>query len=351
MILTPHPSVDRARRRRLLGAPWLAVLLSGGGLLALAPERAVAQADTRVTVGANGDRISISSSGTTRAELLELLRTKYRIEVRPYLQPDEPVSIRVEDAPIDSVIALIMPRGSHYAIRLGGERDVSLPASSSEIKRGPRVRAPAGVGPKTEGRVVRAVGPRFKPAPERVVERPTQEGPRRKEIADANRTVPPGAGPKATRATPGSPDSTLRITFTIRTPDSVRVTGARLIDGVTPPSTLVRGPFVYVVRSATGAVLYFGTTIDPLAEHRYDDSTVSRHGIATAREGTFGISLPAASVPRLTGARFEFFDASDASLPPSLDREALDRILARSKPVGRLEGRAVIAAFRRGTPP
>jgi hypothetical protein len=344
MIPTPHQRAGSARH-------WLAMLLSAAGLLALLPGRAVTQPDTRITVGANGDRISISSSGTTRAQLLELLRTKYRIEVRPFLQPDEPVTIRVEDAPIDSVIALIMPRGSHYAIRVGGERDVVLAVNASETKTGPRVRPLPGTVPKTEGgRVVRPVGPRFKPAPERVVERPSQEGPRRKEIADPNRTVPPGAGPKATRVTPGSPDSTLRITFTIRAPDSVRVTGARLIDGVTPASTLVRGPFVYVVRSATGAVLYFGTTIDPLAEHRYDDSTVSRHAVAAGREGTFGISLPAASVPRLTGARFDFYDASDASLPPSLDREALDRILARSKAAGRVEGRAVIAALRRGTP-
>jgi len=335
-------------RRRRLGAPWLAGLLVGGGLLTLAPGPATGQTETRVTVEAGGDRISISSSGSTRAELLELLRTRYRIEIRPYLQPDERVSIRVENAPIDSAIALIMPRGSRYVIRLG-DRDVTHPASSYVDKRGPKARRPAGLGPKTESRIRRATGPRFKPDPERVVEQPSPSGRKLKTVADANRTVPPGLGPKVARAPASRPDSTLRITFIIRAPDSVRVTDARLIEGATPQSTIVRGPFVFVVRSSAGAVLYYGTLIDPLEEHSYEDSAIARHGVATAREGTFGISLPAASAQRLSGARLDFYDASTASLPATLTRDTLEGILARSKRVGRVDGRAVIAAFRKET--
>ena len=350
MIPTTHSTADFARPLGRLGAPWLAALLAAGGLFALAPEPAHGQAETRVALGANGDRISISSSGTTRAELLELLRTKYRIEVRPYLQPDEPVSIRVEDAPIDSAIALIMPRGSHYAIRLG-ERDVAHTASPSGNKRGPKVGRPVGLGPKTESRLIRARGPRFKPDPERVVEQAAPKGRKLKAVADPDRIVPPGLGPKVPRTPAGHPDSTLRITFIIRAPDSVRVTDARLIDGATPPSTIVRGPFVFVVRSSAGAVLYYGTLIDPLEAHSYDDSATARHGVAPAREGTFGISLPAATVQRLSGARLDFYDASAASLPTTLTRDTLERILARSKPAGRVDGRAVIAAFRKETRP
>jgi hypothetical protein len=337
-------------RRRRPGTPWFAALLAGGGLLALAPEPAPGQAETRVTVDPGGERISISSSGATRAELLELLRTRYHIEIRPYLQPDERVSIRVENVPIDSAIAVIMPRGSRYAIRLG-ERDVTHPASSNAEKRGPKARRPAGLGPKAESRLRRPIGPRFKPDPERVVGQTAPTGRKLKPVADADRIVPPGLGPKVPRTPAGRPDSTLRITFTIRAPDSVRVTGAQLIDGATPQSAIVRGPFVFVVRGSAGAVLYYGTLVDPLEEHSYEDTAVARHGVAPAREGTFGISLPAASVQRLAGARLDFYDASAASLPATLTRDALERILARSKPAGRVDGRAVIAAFRKETRP
>jgi hypothetical protein len=325
----------------------LAALVVGVALIALPSERPVAQADTRIVVSPNGDRISINSSGTTRAQLLELLRSKYHIEVRPYLEPDQRVTIRVNNAPIDSAIALIMPRGSHYAVRLG-ERDIATAASlNTSVKKGPRDRRPPGLTPKTKSRIIPPVGPRFKPDPKQV-EQPAPHG-RTLKPADVNRTVPPGVGPKVARAVRGSPDSTLRLTFIIRAPDSIRVTDARLIDGVTPTSTIVRGPFVFVLRSAAGAVLYYGTLIDPLEEHAYENPTPGQHAASRAREGTFGISLPAAMLRRLTGARLEFYDASAASLPANLDARTLERILARSKRAGRVDGREVLTALRRSS--
>lgn len=348
MISLARPIADIARRHTRLGAPWLAALLAGVVLIAFTPARAVAQPDTRISINASGDRVSISSSGTTRAELLELLRTKYHIEVRPYLQPDERVSVRVENAPIDSAIALIMPRGSHYAVRLG-ERDVARTLSPNASKKGLNERRPAGLGPKTDARILPPNGPRFKPDPEHVVEQPTPRGRNLKTVADVNRTVPLGLGPKIARATAGGPDSTLAISFTMRAPDSFRVTGAHLIDGLTPFSTIVRGPFVFVLRGSGGAVLYYGTLIDPLEEHSYENTSNGQHILARAREGTFGISIPAAIARQLAGARLEFYDASTASLPATLNIETLDRILARSKQIGRVDGQAVIAASREDT--
>ena len=347
MITNTRATPQSVTHRLLSCARSIGALLPLVGLLALSAG-ASAQPNTRVTVSPGGERISISSSGSTRGELLEVLRTKYHIEVRPYLEPDQRVSIRVENVPIDSAIALIMPRGSHYAVRFG-ERDIARTARANANKTGPKETRAPGLGPKTEGRIVRQTGPRFKPNPERVIEPPARREGTVKPAADANLRVPPGRGPKIARPMAASPDSTLRITFIMRAPDSVRVTGARMIDGITPASTIVRGPFVFVLRSSAG-VIYYGTLIDPLEEHSYENTTSNEHALSRAREGTFGISIPTQFAKSLTDARIEFYDATNASLPANLDQETLGRILARSKRVAFVDGRAVIAALREGTP-
>jgi hypothetical protein len=322
------------------GLAWLT------GLVCLVPiwPSALAQDSAGARVVLNGDRLSITSSGLSRGQLLDRLRARYQIEVRPYLAPDDRINLTLTDVPIDSAIALIMPRGSRYVVRFG-ERDVARGVANTGPKRGASTKRPSNLIAKGATPVVRGTGPRFKPAPDSVGERPATQGRVMKPDAGASRDVPPGRGPK-TPAAPVASDRTLRISFFIRAPDSVRVVRTQLIDGTTTPSTIVRGPFLFAFRNPAGGLVYFGSMLDPLEEHSYD--TTGTHGQTRAREGTFAISIPerVVSVRLLGTLQLQLYDARNVSLPASLDAAAFQRATAQARTVARVGGRALVAALR-----
>jgi len=337
-------AVDRFRSRhiRTAGALAAAVCASLGGTY---PVRALAQDSTRIALGPGGDRITISAAGITRAQLLEMLRTKYRIEVRPYDAPSEQIALNFVNQPIDSAIGMIMPRGSRYVVRVG-ERDVASTVAGEGEKKGAPERRPSGLARKTSSPFRQPRGKRFKPAPERVGERPAAQGRGLKPLPDTSQEVAPGRGPKIARSARVEADSTVRFSFTIRAPDTIQIVRATVIEGMTPEVQLVRGPFLFALRTSAGGLVFFGSLPDPLEEHAYQ--TDGQHGQARAREGTFAISVPARTVTpaRLPTLRLEFYDARDVSLPATLDARAFESAVAQAKPVARVDGPALLSALR-----
>jgi len=341
-------------KRRFRG-PWsLRISASCSAMVAIAELAIVALCGTqlsaqngpRVVLSPAGDRISISAVNVPRGELLDLLRKEYKIEVRPYAAVEERISVSATNVPIDSAIRLVMPRGSRYIVR-NGERDIVLAVRDTGRKRGPAEQRAPGLTTNRTSRITHS-GPGFKPPPERVVAPRPTEGAARKPLAASTRNVPPGRGPKLPRAVNGQvpADSTLRISFIIRAPDSVRVVRAQVIPGAVIAPTIVHGPFLFAFRDATDRLVFYGTLLDPLEEHSYD--TTGRHGQARAAEGTFAISVPTRIVPtqRLAALRLEFFDGRNVALPQPLDAAAFQRAAAQAKSVARLEGRALLAALR-----
>ena len=314
--------------------------------LVVSQQRAQGQQDIRIAMNPGQDRITIAASNVPRADLLELLSTKYRIEVRPYLDPAEHISVNVVNLPIDSAIAAIMPKGAHYIVRLG-DRDVSRVAISNEPKRGPPERRDAGLSSKKKSALRKPIGPAFKPDPGKVRERPGVQGPGLKPVTSSVQVVPPGRGPKAQRSTIGAADSSLRISFFVRAPDSIRPVSATLIEGGGIDSSIVRGPFLFALRNTGGSLVYFGSLIDPLEEHSYIEAT-GHHNQARAREGIFAISLPLRVYPQLGALRLDFYDARNVSLPLTLDAATFERAAAQAKNVARVEGRALLTNLREG---
>ncbi len=331
-----HPRVVPQLRALILTSVWLTGL----------PTRTLAQDSTRIALNREGDRITIAAPSVTRGELLELLRRKYQIEVRPYDAPSERISVNIVNQPIDSAIATIMPRGSRYIVRLG-EREVARTANSVGEKKGTPERRETGLSPKRKTPLRKAEGDGFKPDPRRVRERSSVEGRGMKPLPESSRNVPAGRGPKVARSAVIASDSILRISFAIRAPDSIRAVRARLIEGGGADSSIVRGPFLFALRDPAGGLAFFGSLVDPLEEHSYVEST-GQHNQARAREGIFAISLPARLAPRLGTLRLEFYDARNVPLPPTLDGRTFERAAAEAKTLARVDGRVLLATLREG---
>jgi hypothetical protein len=338
-------TIMRARPRPH-GPSCLSAVILISGSVCLLPPQALAQDSTRISVNREGDRITIAASKITRGDLLEALRTKYGIEVRPFDAASDLVTVNVVNLPIDSAIATIMPIGSHYIVRLG-ERDVTRVASVPGEKKGVTERRDAALTPKRETPLRRPEGDRFKPDPRRVRERSPVEGRGLKPLPEASQRVPPGRGPKIARSTRPTADSTLRISFVIRAPDSIRPVRATVIEGGGADSSIVRGPFLFALRDAAGTLIFFGSLIDPLEEHSYVERT-GQHDQGRVREGIFAISLPARLAGRLGATRLEFYDARNVSLPPTLDARAFERAASQAKAFARVDGRVLLATLREG---
>jgi hypothetical protein len=160
-------------------------------------------------------------------------------------------------------------------------------------------------------------------------------------------TVVPGRGPKSARqAVPV--DSAGRFSFTITAPDTIRLTRAVLVDGDAVASPVVKGPFLFVLRAASGNIVHVGSLVDPLEEHSFlVDST---HTVGRAREGSFGLWIPGRllGTQQLVGLTLEFYDARAVTLPPTLDVGSVGDFLPQARSLTRFPGTALVSALQRG---
>lgn len=302
-----------------------------------------------ITFNETRDSVTITAAQASRAAILEDLRVNHDIEVRGYDVPDERLSVEITNAPLHEALAAIMPPGSRYALRLG-DRELVVPASPERPKRGGREEKPADAPTKDRTRPLAAdqrLTVKGEPEPRRVVQ--LREGEGLKQRPSRSGDLPMvGSGQKRPSGV-AVQDSTARLTFTISASGQVRLIDLRLVEGTAPPSRVVQGPLLYVLRDPNGSPLYFGALLDPLEVHSYlEDGT---HSIDRAQEGTFGIWLPAEVVTpeRLSDLVLEFYDAREVTLPTTLDEKSIERSAREAKPLDRLTGREILTGYRQGT--
>jgi hypothetical protein len=295
------------------------------------------------------DTLTVIATNTWRAVLLEELRAKHGIEIRASDVPNERITVRAVRVPLQEAIAQLLPAGSRYALRVG-DRELTLAPGASGDKPGARDSRPDSLPTKDR---TRPLPPEqrtaMKPGPDTLRVAPAREGPGLKPSADRVLDVPSGRGPKVALQIAAA-DSTVRLTFLMIAPDTVRLTGATLIEGATPRAETVEGPILFALRGPGGAVIYFGSVLDPLEEHAYlPDST---HTLGRAREGTFGISIPATVLARvqLAGVQLEFYDARAVTLPASLDERMFAQAIRGAKAIARIAGADLARALASGRP-
>jgi hypothetical protein len=283
-----------------------------------------------------GDSITIVGDNVSRTALLEELKVRHGIEVRAEA-PDARISPHIQRQPLFPAIEQLLPPDTRYAVRVGekdrlvgfvprtdpktGRRDVrsdTLPTKDKTRPFHPSDSAALKHSADQPSRPQPAEGPRFKPSAEGVLR------------------VPEGKGPKVDTQRVSLADSSLRLSFRITAPDSVRLVDARLVPGSAPVTGVVQGPFLFAIRVG-GQLVHFGALLDPLEQHSYlDDGT---HDVGRAPEGSFGIWLPPEVVRRIGATAFtvEFYDARAVTLPQALDERTFSAAAERAKRVTRLE--------------
>lgn len=284
-------------------------------------------------------RISVRADQVPRGRVLSQLSARLGVEIRAYdVDLTAPVTVSVEEMPLEAVVARVLPADARYVIRYGEREVLAATPIKSGSKRGSPETRPRGV--PTKGRTrpyVRNASSVVKtPARSTVSVDPRQAGPGVKQSAAQALTMPAGSGPK--RARPSiQTDSSLRLTVTISSAGAVRIVGATRVAGERAATDAVRGTLLYVVRASGGNIAHYGTLLDPLEVHSYlpGDRT---HDQRRATEGTVQVPLPVRLSDRaqLATLSLELYDAREASLPSRLDAEALTRVLRTARPYQRV---------------
>jgi hypothetical protein len=291
--------------------------------------------------------VTIVADGVPRGQILEALRTKYHVEVKPVDKPDERISLRLADLALDEALVRLLPAGSHYVTRIGAREITAGPAPFKE-KTGANEERGADLPAKDRPRAPSTEPERsLKPDPARWQEPPPRAGRGQKPLAQTVPSVGPSRGPKIAK-TGRTPERTARFTFVIRSDGTVRVASAAMVEGSAPESQMVRGPFLFGLGEPNGPIVYFGSLPDPLEEHSYQ--TDGTHGSGRAPEGTFGIWIPATLVDasRLGPLELSFYDARDVTLPRTLDQESFQRAAGQAKRLARVPGSSLLRAFAQG---
>lgn len=295
---------------------------------------------TPIILSGDIDNLTVIATDASRAEILARLNSEYGIEVRPYDVPDERISIRIVDQPLDAAIEQLLPTGTRYVIRLG-DVEIERPAYSDGKKAGPdearprdlptkdsvaerpRPQGPAKIDPALWKEPDVRTGPDLKPESRTVLETTAGSGPR-KEI------------PKAVA------DTSLRVSFIIKADGSIRVTDVAAMEGAVRRNMVVQGPFLFAIRGQGGVLLHFGALPDPLEVHSYrEDGT---HDVTRAEEGTFGIWIPSEALREhpLASLTLEFYDGRSVALPQSLDARSFETFARESERIASISGRLLI---------
>lgn len=300
-----------------------------------------------IIVSSDLSNITIVAENVSRAQILGILRTEYQIEVRPYDLADEHVSVKIENVPLDIAIARLLPEGTRYVLRIG-DRELTVSATSKGPKAGeeklPTTKLPT--KDKThplppEQRVAIKVSPEEWREPRPVTDEDSK--PAAKSVLD----VPEAKGPKVRREI-STTERSARLSFLVTEDNVVELVHAAIVEGDTVESGIVRGSFLFVLRSSGGDIVHFGSFGDPLEVHSYlDDGT---HTLERAKQGHFGIWIPGELFleDKLAELNLEFYDARNVSLPITLDEKTIREAVNKAETVARLEGAALIQALSEG---
>lgn len=299
----------------------------------------------RVRFDPDSQLVSISAESTPRSAVLGALRAETGIEVRLPGVRDESITIRLDEAPIQVALAQLLPEGARYVIR-PGSLEIAAPPRVRGEKSGPPEDRPGDLPTKDKERPqTRTPGLETKTPAE--LWRPPQvrQGPNAKPDAQAGVDIAPGEGPK--RPLDVRLDrNAFRFSFRITAGGDLRVVDATSVEGGVRTSSIVRGPFIFVMRDASGDILHFGSFMDPLVVHSYREED-GRHDASRGEEGVFGIWVPADLVSQsgLLSISLEVFDASSVALPRHLDQESVRRVVEEAKQLAVMEGARLFEAL------
>jgi hypothetical protein len=297
-----------------------------------------------VSVGSNGETLSISAKEVPRREVFKVLQSVFGIEVRPIEAPDEAISAEFSDQSLEHGIAQLVTKGSHFTIRTERERTVSAEKAAKE---GPQVETGNRPAKPKEG----ALGPppkgNQKPSPKLVKPSTDLAIKGGKPASKATAKVAQAKGPKVAQTGVTVAKNAVRVNFILKKSGQVILTRATLVEGAIPRSSAVIGSFVLVVKDAAGQVRYVETQQNPLAQHSYQPNTI--HDVTVANEGLFGMWIPRELLEREgTGLRLQFFDAGKVALPAQLDEKTALGALEQSKPIAEIKGDEVLRALKEG---
>jgi hypothetical protein len=274
---------------------------------------------------------SVHVKDVTRGELLDQLQTTGKIQVRPRPDPDAKLTLDADGLDVDELLARIMPVDAHYVARRG-DRELPARLTGEQRKAGPAAEIAAGMVEKGKGpKAAPREGGEKRGDIELPARAPAGGDARAKPAAD-KLVAREGNAPKKPLVT-RVPRQTLRVTLLFEQGAVPRVLAVQAIEGGPPADTFVRGPFLYVLTDAAGALVQFGSFEDPLEEHSYRES--GEHSVTRAKSGIAGISLAA---DKVANATLQIIDAREVTLPRELDAETVRGIVARIKPIATVRG-------------
>src|SRR5688572_4910685 len=248
--------ITRRRAMRFSPLGLIAALAAAVSAPACRPSQPVASGPLEISLSGRADTVTIIGSNVSRAAILEELRARHGVEVRAEV-PEERISPRIVGVPLAAGIEQLLPPGTRYALRIAeADRQIGILPRTGE-KRGAHDLRPDSLPTKDETRPFpRSPDARLKQAPERAGVPQEVRGPGRKPPADSTIRVPEGRGPRL-ELPAAAQDSSLRLSFRIMAPDSIRLVDARLVAGSSPLARNVQGPLLFAFRVA-GRVVHFG---------------------------------------------------------------------------------------------
>lgn len=283
-------------------------------------------------------RVTIRARSVSRASILETLRIKYLIEIRPQNLEDEIVTVDIVNVSLEEAVRRLLPKGTHYALRTG-DRELAVPGVSTRRKKGKPWIPPGDLPTKgktsplpDDKRVHIKVDPeKWKPPrpkfteglkldPVKVAKVPVSKGRKKDKAVVAPVTV-----------------HVIRLRFHISSDNTVRLQHAARMEGSLPRSTIVRGNFLFALRNPNGTVVHFGSFADPLEMHCYNED--GTHDVMRAQEGSFGLWIP--DSPKLPDLALEIYDASNVTLPTELDQKSLMGAVRKAKRIALIKGKVL----------
>ncbi|MEO8019885.1 MAG: hypothetical protein ABI769_18910 [Pseudomonadota bacterium] len=286
-------------------------------------------------------RFSVHANGATRGELLDQLAKVAQIEVRPQPPRDERLTISADDLDVDELLARIMPADMRYVARRGAREIASKAPGVDRRKAGAAEAAAPGLTTKGKGSATPREGALKAAADSKLGEAPPRAaGPQFK--AEARTMVVSEKNEPKKPLPTRTPRATLRVTLLFEQGKAPQVLAAQNIEGGPPVERFVRGPFLFLLTSAEGRILQFGSFEDPLEEHSYLQE--GQHSTGQAQSGITGISL---DNTKLAGASLQIIDAREVTLPRELTEDAVRGVMQRAKPIATINATQLLRASQR----
>jgi hypothetical protein len=298
----------------------------------------------RVEFDKKSGNLTMQVDGVRLSELLRLLREKHGVDVVVPNLVDQKVTANILNTPLPEALKRLLPADSrfHFTTR---DVEAEWAAATGPKKVGNALSTkPKDLPKKDDGSAPPPSGPRKLP-PDQV--RPGQSSVRgSKKPAEASWVEAPA---KKERGAFREVGRYARLNLEITSAGIVQVVRFMEVGGTLRPIEAIGGEFVYAIL-VEGRVTAVGSMQDPLGQRSYLPE--SGHSEETMKSGSFLISLPERFLSEavLNRTAIEFFYLSNsAPRTMPLTPEKFSSFKPYLKPISKIAGRELIAAYRRRT--